>query len=178
MKWKTLLQLEHLNVRREKDGDDDGPVATDLKLTGTVKAEALLDLFSTQAAFDYALGSLYRPDGEMVTHDIARILLAREGIGVQVRLATEFSEPMDFEGAILDRIKLKPLPGRSVEVCVRVVVKPRPAQLAQLADSLGQDLTLDISQRQSSLALDEPPAPAVGKPRQRAKAAQPAEASA
>jgi hypothetical protein len=153
MKLATTLELAHINIRREKEGEDDGPVATDLKFVGSVPVDALEGLFSTPTGFDFALGSLYRDDGELVTHDVASMTLAREGLGVALNIHAGLNTSIVFEGADVNRIRLSPQPGRVVDVALRVQCRPNNGDLVKLAEFLGATVELNLQASQTELDL-------------------------
>lgn len=157
------LTLAHLNLRREKEGENAGPVAADVKLVGKdVPLAACAGLFSTKTGFEAALGKLYRKDNEMVTVDIESIRLAREGVGIHASLTTVVGNvTLTFAGAQFNKITITPKPGRVVDIAARLQVRPTHEQAAMLAELLENTLRVKIAQAQGNLPLEagnQPPA--------------------
>lgn len=157
MQLHAKLKLSHLNVRREKEGAESGPVAVDIKLTGQLPLEACASLFATKAGYTALLARLYRTDGELVSSDLQTMTLSREGVGVAASLQSDLGNvSLVFEGAQFNKLRLSPLAGRVVEFSGRLQVKPNDGQLSQLGTLLSAEVTASIAQRQSELVLEAP----------------------
>lgn len=154
MKLMANLKIANVNLRREKAGDDEGPIAVDLKLTGTMPPEQLESMFTTKASYKRLLGELWDKDSELVTHDLSHLVLAREGVGVTATLQPEFTDPIEFDGAELNRIRITPQGGRQVDFVARLQVHPTNDQVKRLAEMLDDHVNVVIHQRQQGLDLD------------------------
>lgn len=154
VKIKAALMLAHLNIRKEKAGEDEGPVACDVKLSGEIGFKEVKNLFSTKSAFE-VLAGLYQKGGELITHDIATMRLAGEAKNVEASLAVEGGGKVTFEGAKLNKISLQPKPGHIVELSLRLQVHPSGDQHAKLAELLGSTVILEANATQLDLHLDQ-----------------------
>ena len=154
MKLEMTLNLAHLNTRREKAGEDDGPVAVDIKRKGEVKPENCKDLFSTDASFDKLLGELWDKNGELTTSDLGSMRLNREAQDCNIVLETEISKSaLKFETGGLSKVTLKPLAGKLIEIGLRLQVHPKPEQYGTLCEWLGHDLDISVKKKQGELSL-------------------------
>lgn len=164
MKLDTTLTLSHLNIRREKAGDEDGPIAVDLKLTGDVRPEDIAGLFTTDAQFRRILGDRWDKDNDLTITDSTVIKLNVEGLGVTIELNAEISKTqLRWTEANVDRIVLETKPGRIVALKLRAQVHPTKDQVAQLSDWHSADLLVSLWSRQHDLDLRQPEsAPASG----------------
>lgn len=135
MKLEAEMTLSHLSLRREIEGEGDGPVAADIKLTANMAPGKVSGLFASKTSFEQLLKSLYRDDGELVTSDLDSMVLAREYTGVEVNLDTlHGKKPVEFADAKLNKITLEPKAGRVVGVTLRLQVHPTGEQVARLSD--------------------------------------------
>lgn len=149
--------VAHLNVRREKAGDEEGPVALDIKLTGDARPEDLKQLFATDEGYKHVLGNFFDESGEMVSHDVSTITLRREAVGHRMAIIFGLSDTtIDIETCDVDRIKLTPDDGPMVGYSMRVQVKPSAATLAELSALLERQVTVKIEHKQSELDLEQP----------------------
>lgn len=162
MQLDATLTLANLNIRREKAGDDEGPIAVDLKFTGDVKPEEIKGLFTTEAQFRRLLGDRWDVDNDLTVTDSLRIPLEVEGVGCTFELKTELSEKPELRWteANVDSITLETKPGRVVGIKLRVQVHPTKEQVAQLTDWHSMDLDVSVWSRQHDLNLERAPAPA------------------
>lgn len=157
MKLDTTLTLSHLNLRREKAGDEDGPIAIDLKLTGDVRPEVLSGLFTTDAQFRRILGDRWDKDNDLTITDSTVIRLNVEGLGVTIELNAEISKTqLRWTEANVDSIVLETKPGRIVGLKLRAQVHPTKEQVAQLTDWHSADLLVSLWSRQHDLDLQQP----------------------
>lgn len=165
MKLDTTLTLSHLNLRREKAGDDEGPIAIDLKFTGDVRPEEVAGLFTTEAQYRRVLGDRWDIDNDLTITDATKIPLSVEGIGVTIELETEIAGvKLRWPEGNVDGIVLEAKPGRLIGLKLRAQVHPTKEQVAQLTDWHSADLKVSLWSRQHDLDLAEP-----------VKAAKPAE---
>lgn len=157
MKLDTNLTLSHLNLRREKAGDEDGPIAVDLKLTGDVRPEDIAGLFSTDAQFRRILGDRWDKDNDLTITDSTVIKLNVEGLGVTIELNAEISKTqLRWTEANVDSIVLETKPGRIVGLKLRAQVHPTKDQVAQLTDWHSAELQVSLWSRQHDLDLQVP----------------------
>lgn len=157
MKLDTTLTLAHLNLRREKAGDEDGPIAVDLKFTGDVRPEALAGLFTTEAQFRRILGDRWDKDNDLTITDSTVIKLNVEGLGVTIELNAEISKTqLRWTEANVDSIVLETKPGRVIGLKLRAQVHPTKEQVAQLTDWHSADLLVSLWSRQHDLDLQQP----------------------
>lgn len=145
MNFTGALNIAHLNVRKEKSGEDKGPVAVDIKLSGEVGIKAISGFFSTKSAFG-VLDGLYLKGGELITNDVASLRLAGEAKDVKASIAVEGApgQPVSFMGAKLNKIVLLPRAGRTVDLTARLQVYPTPDQHARLAELLESTVLVDL----------------------------------
>lgn len=150
----VMMNMAHMNLRREKAGEDEGPVAADLKLTAEIGVDALKGLFSTKNAFDTVMGAMWTAKGELATSDVDTITVARELTGCKVTLkAGDHGTAEDFDSGEVNKIRIKPLAGKCCELTIRLQVHPSDEQVAWLAEHYGYDLRVTVAQRQQSLDL-------------------------
>lgn len=145
--------IQNVNVRREKAGDDEGPIAIDLSLSGTAKPDELTGLFATKASHKRLLAQLFDADGELVTTDLARIALAREGVGCSVALTTPSGEKVEIDTADVNKIVLQPQAGMVVDWKLLVQFKPNDDQRAAVTAMIGRTVDVDVARRQGELEL-------------------------
>lgn len=156
MKINLELTLAHINLRREKEGEEEGPTAADLKLTGDLPIEQLEGLFSTKASFENLLARMFRSDGELVSGDLGSLRLTKEGENLTAEVRSIFEKQgQQFEGAALNKITLTPKSGRHAEVTLRLQVKPSSKQLGRLGESLHHVMVVRTEPRQGELPVDE-----------------------
>lgn len=166
----ATLALENVNVRLEKNGEEDTTVACDLKLVGSLTLEQMRGLFSTDTAFNALLGNLYNKDGEMVTGDLDTLKLAKEFSKVKVSLVGENDTKLAFKDAEVNKIIIAPLAGRHGEVSMRLQIKPTHEQHGDIAEMLGSLVRIKASGRlkqeddpkQSKMTLDSGAAASAG----------------
>ncbi len=154
MQLQSEFTIKHVNIRREKAGEEQGPVAVDIRLGAKIAPAELHGLFATQASFDRILGQLWNDEDELTTSDLDKITLQRAGVGRLVDLIPQVSnDKLRLEGADVNKITLKPEAGRLVDVSLRVQAKPTKEQIARLSEWLGCSLNVAVSQRQAELPL-------------------------
>lgn len=153
---QLVCTLANVNVRREKAGDEQGPVALDLKFQGEAKPEALREMFATGAGFDVVLGSLFDEDGEMSSHDVETIRLTRTAVGHSCTLETGLTGVLQLETVDADKVVLQPKDGPIVGYSFRIKVKPTPEQLGELSKMLEQEVKVTLARKQSELDLKKP----------------------
>lgn len=157
MKLDTTLTLSNVNLRREKAGEDEGPIAIDLKLTGDVRPEDVAGLFTTDAQYRRILGDRWDGDNDLTITDATKIPLSVEGIGVTIELETEIAGvKLRWPEGNIDGIVLETKPGRRVGIKLRAQVHPTKEQVAQLADWHSADLKVSLWSRQHDLDLQVP----------------------
>lgn len=157
MKLDTTLTLSHLNLRREKAGEDEGPIAIDLKFTGDVRPEEVAGLFTTEAQYRRVLGDRWDVDNDLTITDATKIPLSVEGIGVTIELETEIAGvKLRWPEGNVDGIVLEAKPGRLLGLKLRAQVHPTKEQVAQLTDWHSADLKVSLWSRQHDLDLQEP----------------------
>lgn len=157
MKLEVTLELSHLNVRREKQGDENGSVAADLKLSGQAPIAKLRGLFSTKASFERLLESLYTKEGELVSSDLTSLKLKTEAHSIRIELSNQDElkqETTVFENAELNKVVISPLAGRVADVSLRLQVKPSDPQIAALAELLMEIVTLNVDSLQMELPVE------------------------
>lgn len=81
------LNLSHVNLRREKQGEDDGPIACDLKFTGDAKPEELKGLFTTDAQYRRLLAERWDVDNDPTVTDSTSIPLEVKAVGCTIELS-------------------------------------------------------------------------------------------
>lgn len=149
--------VAHVNVRREKAGDTEGPIAIDLKFTGDARPEVLKTLFATDEGYNHVLGNFFGDSGEMVSHDVGSITLRREAIGHRMTITAGLSQTtIGIEDCKVDKIKLTPEDGPLVGYSLRVQVKPTTELIAQLSGLLERQVTVEIEHKQTELDLEQP----------------------
>lgn len=156
MKILSAFTIAHLNIRREKAGEEEGPVACDLKLSAELKSEAVASFFSTDASRRRVLDSLWNDDGELTTTDVAKIALATGIKGGTLTLKSEFSAAETFEAADIDRVTLVPRAGWTCEVSMRAQVNPSAEQIGRLSELLGCEVHIAADRKQGELELHQP----------------------
>lgn len=149
----AIFNVAHLNVRKEKAGEDDGPTACDVKLKATLGVAAVKGLFGTSHSFETVLGNLWTSKGEMASSDVQEITLNRQLTGCRVALKPEADAGESFDGCDLNKIRLKPIAGNQVEVSMRLQCRPDEEQFAWLAKRLNYDVRVTASVKQGSLDL-------------------------
>lgn len=153
----AVLNFAHINVRREKAGEDDGNVAVDLKLSGELGVDALKGLFGTKTSFERITGNIWTKDGDLASTDLGEIKLTCELSTCQVALKVPDSNDEEtFETGELNKVRIKPLPGRTCEVAMRLQLHPTEDQIAWLSSHLGYDLHAKVAKRQGELNLQKP----------------------
>lgn len=159
MKLKATLRLAHLNLRREKAGEGDGDIGTDLKLTGQLHLEDLRGLFGASDDHAYALlDGLYDGEGNMRSLAFKDFALSAKGTGVEVRLKTEIAGvEVKFREAEVDQFVLAPQQGRQIELTFRVKANPSDMQVASLAEMLKTDLDVTLTKKQGELQFGPAP---------------------
>jgi len=171
MHLTTEATLAHLNPRREKAAEADGPVAFDAKITATLPLDALAGLFATELGLQQ-LASFYRDDGELATGEWEQHTMARKGSGLEATFAGPISgSDLTFRGVELDKIRLKPEGGRKVAMTARLILHPSQDQVGTLCEWLNQTVLLTITQPQMELPVDS------AAPKRRGKKAAAAEQS-
>lgn len=155
MHLEAELKIAHLNVRREKAGEDDGPVAMDVKLSGVLAIDAIAGLFATPAGFAQ-LTSLWQPNGELATVEWSGLTMAREGSGLEISFTTLVAESeIKFTSAKLNNIRLTPKPGKVVDFVARTQLTPSDGQITELVELLGQSVGVSVVQPQMEMPLDQ-----------------------
>lgn len=155
MHLTTEAVLAHLNPRREKAGENDGPVAFDAKITATLPIDALGGLFATELGLQQ-LAAHWREDGELVTGEWALLTLAREGSGLEATFSGPISgTDLTFRAVELDKIRLKPEGGRKVALTARMILHPSQEQVGQLCEWLNQTVLVAITQPQMEIPIDQ-----------------------
>lgn len=150
----AVLNFAHINVRREKAGEDDGNVACDLKLSGELGADALKGLFATKNSFERVTGNMWTKDGELASTDLGEVKLTAELTTCRISLKVPDSTDEEvFDAGELNKVRIKPLAGRVCEVSMRLQVHPTEEQIAWLSSHLGYDLHAHVAKRQGELNL-------------------------
>lgn len=152
VKFSAALLVAHLNVRREKAGEEGGPVAADIKLTGLVKSADLVDLFTSDRSAA-VLEGMYDAEGNIVAGDIETLKLRSSLKSVRATLKPRGGAQVKFDGAELNQLKLTPQIGRTVEVSMRLQVNPTHAQVADLSDLLNIEVRATLDGMQGELDL-------------------------
>jgi hypothetical protein len=168
MKLTMEAQFSHMNIRPEKSGEEQGPVAADLKFQAEVPVKNLRHLFRTKVAFETALEGLYDTETkEPKCGDIESIKLRTEGVGMVTTIKTISGESVEFGAGTLNKIMLTPLAGMRASLTFRLQVHPEPEQTGKLQGMLMQSITFDSKGHQQELDLEggdeEPDGEAGGK---------------
>ena len=153
VKFSAALLVAHLNVRREKAGEEGGPVAADIKLTGLVKSADLVDLFTSDRSAA-VLEGMYDAEGNIVAGDIETLKLRTGLKSVRATLKPKGGDAVKFDGAELNMLKLTPQIGRTVEVSMRLQVNPTHGQVADLSDLLNVEVKASLEGMQAELDFD------------------------
>lgn len=156
MKVLSSFTVSHVNLRREKSGEEDGPVACDLKLTADLKSEAVASYFSTDASRRRVLDSLWNEEGELTTTDVQKISLTTQIKGGTLTLSTEFSAPEKFDTADVNKVTIVPKSGWTCEVSMRAQVNPSAEQIGRLSQLLGCEVHVAADRKQGELELQNP----------------------
>lgn len=157
MKLKANLKFASINVRREKEGNEEGPIAIDIGIAGPMQIDLLQDLFSTRKSFDVLLAKLYdESSGELVCGDLASMKLKIDAMNVCVTITTSELKPRSFvlKDCEFNEVKLEPVSGRVCDFKGRIQCKPSKEMLADLSQLLHETLEFDLSPAQSNLDLD------------------------
>ena len=160
MKVEAAFVVAKVNPRREKAGEDSGPLACDVKLTNTLGSKAVRDLFQTEGSASLFLEKMWSELGELVTTDISKIELSGEIKQGEAKITTEFdSAGMIFREAKLNKIKLIPKPNRVVEVECRLQVYTNPNECGRLCEMTGTEIVMKCESVQGDLDLPKAPKP-------------------
>jgi hypothetical protein len=154
VRFTAALLVAHLNVRREKAGEEGGPVAADIKLTGLVKSADLQHLFTSDRSAA-VLEGMYDAEGNIAAGDIETLKLRTGLKSVRAHLKPKGGEAVKFDGAELNQLKLTPQLGRTVEVSMRLQVNPTHKQVADLSDLLNIEVKASLEGMQAELDFDE-----------------------
>lgn len=157
MKILAQFVIANLNIRREKAGEGDGPVACDIKLTSDLKSDAVASFFSTDSSRKRVLDSLWTDEGELTTTDVQKITLTAQIKGGRLSLTPEFSAAETFETADINKITIAPKAGKTCEVSIRAQVKPTPEQMGRLAELLHCEILVTADRKQGELELQAQP---------------------
>ncbi len=158
MKVDLSLELAHLNVRREREGDQQGSVAADLKLVGEAPISKLRGLFATDAAYNTLLKGLYQENGELICGDLDTMRLKTEAHDVHASLDAPNNlkdSQVVFKNAQLNKITIAPKSGKVAAISMRLQVKPGEHQLEPLSNLLMEVIGLSISSMQMELQTDD-----------------------
>jgi hypothetical protein len=153
-KFNAVMEVSNINIRREKAGEDEGPIAIDVTLKSEMGHKAVKGLFHSDHGYKDVLGQLWTEKGELACVDVDMIRLSREMTGAKVSLKTELGHGVDFEHANVNKIQLVPKPGNIVDVKLRVQSNPTAEQIAKLSEFHGHEIKVVVVQRQGEL-LDE-----------------------
>lgn len=154
------VTVKNLNLRREGAGEDEGPLAYDVKITGTTNDPTKLEgVFSTPASHQLILMSQWRDDNELATQDLEQIPLRIEHSGLrctlkdpetdpdqeELDLGDEKPQPFEISSCKLSKIKLTAKPNRIVDFAWRLQFYPTPEQISRLAELLDHEMTCELS---------------------------------
>lgn len=159
MKFQATMRVDHLNIRREKAGDGDGPIACDVKLSAELALDRIAPIFTTPDGFKAALGNLFTDTGELACADIGTLLLTTAAAKQNVQIddggieGEDQHAPFDFDDATVDNVRIEPKAGRKAALTLRLQVKPSESQLGPLAALLGALVSFSCDQPQLELAL-------------------------
>lgn len=155
MKLKATLKLHHMTVRREKAGEEDGDIGTDLKLTGEVHLKELKKLFSEDHGYAI-LEALFDAEGNLASLAFANFSLSAKGSAVEATFKTEIAgTEIKLRDVEVDQFELVPKVGRTFDLTFRVKANPSEAQIGQLAEKLKSDLIVELWSRQAELQFGE-----------------------
>ncbi len=156
MKLQAEMNLAHLNVRREKAGDEEGPIAIDLKLTGTLPIAKLEELFATIVGYNVMLANIFREDGELIAADMESFTLSTENENMEGQLQwglLKEKNKVAFKKASFGSIRITPIAGRQAELSCRLQINPSKNELSSIASVLGEQVDVTIAPMQGSLEL-------------------------
>lgn len=156
MKVLAQFQISHINIRREKAGEEEGDLGCDISLKSTVKADAVASFFSTESSRRRVLDDLWNEDGELTTTDVSKIGLTTKIEGGTLSLKSEFSAAESFDPANLNKVSIVPIAGGMVEVSMRAQVNPTSEQLGRLSNLLGCEVHVIADRKQGELELQAP----------------------
>lgn len=152
LRLQALMNLSNINVRREKAGKEDGPIATDLKLVGKVHLADIKPLFLSDHGFA-VLEGLYDSEGNLRSQDFDGFKLTRELTGAKAHLSTALGTPIDFDLANVDTFTVELELGRTVMMSLRLQVHPTADEVSKLTQWLASDITVILEQTQGELKL-------------------------
>lgn len=136
---EATATLEHMNTYAEKAGDETVN-AIALKIS-TTRPMAVLDQFAQGL-----VGALYQKEG-LRFPSCGPLKWKRELVGASVTIDSEDllgERCVEFKDAVVDKFQLEPLEGGSVNVTMRVKVKPDPDQVAVLYQLQHTEVLLTI----------------------------------
>lgn len=157
MKIRIECNLSHLNVRRERAGDGPGEVAVDLKLTATVKHQALKPIFTDTANYAALVGALFDEAGELSCPEIQSVRLQREFVNGTATLKSPFGDPQELDDVKLNKVTLTPHSGGLLDITLRLQATPKENQLSVLGTLLAQTVELVYQGKQAELELPAQP---------------------
>lgn len=147
MKIQSMMKLSNINIRREKEGDGEGPVAIDLSVNAQMIIDNIAELFSTPESFAVLVTNLYADTGELKSGDLASMKLKREWANVKTTItidALEEPQVITLDDCELNEIKLELKAGRVCDVKARVQCKPSKEVLADLSQHLHESLSFEF----------------------------------
>lgn len=148
-KFNAVMEVSNINIRREKAGDEDGPIAVDVTLKAELGEMAIKGLFHSNAAYEKVLGRFWEKDGELACIDVGAIKLTRELEG-KIKIGPDIGF-IEFEHGQVNKAEIRPKPARLVDVKIRVQANPSSEQIAKLTEFHGKEVHLVFVQRQGEL---------------------------
>lgn len=163
---KLTVSVSNVNLRRERAGKKNGPIAVDVSIAGFETPEKKLEgIFSTKASYEKLLGGLFDKDGELRTSDLRRQTLNIEGHGMVLSMQPLNEEgevdteqgPIDVRPATIDNFVIDLKAGGLVDWSARVrfLMENVNPSLEDVAELMRTDIVLDASPAQRALELDE-----------------------
>ncbi|ULQ46961.1 hypothetical protein JN531_001435 [Flagellatimonas centrodinii] len=153
-KVNAMFEVSSINIRREKAGEDEGPIAIDVTLKAELGNKAVKGLFHSDHGYKDVLGQLWTDRGELACVDVDQIRLTREMTGASVSMKTELGHGVEFEHANVNKVQITPRPAGLVDVKLRVQANPTAEQIAKLTEFHGHEIRLVVMQRQGELLQD------------------------
>lgn len=156
MKMKATTSLTRLTVKRDKDGEEEGDVGTDLYFTGQVHLSDLKKVFNEDHGFAI-LEALYDAEGNLASLAFANFTLSAHGTAIEATFKTEIAGvAIKLRDVEADQFELAPKVGRQFDLSFRIRANQSEAQIGQLAEKLKTDLVVDLWSRQGELHFGPP----------------------
>lgn len=146
MQIKATLKLEHVNLRSERHGDEEGAdTGVDLKLTGALLVSQMGQFWHNPETWNRLQGAFWEDEPEeLKVVGIGFVPNDSDFKNCRVDLRPEFSDDLALSECSVNQHKFRPLPGGLCEVKLRVQCHPDREEIAELAGMLKREFTVEI----------------------------------